>query len=330
MKKLIGKIRSLSYEERLVYTTAVTMTVTVLISAGKILIGLFSDFILVVVGIFGVLLFAAKLQCILGAKKTMGNFKLRNALIALFLLSAGLIYIFYMGRLLFFDVANEEYGQFQAVATATISFFEMGLAIYGLVKTKNKGHYFRDIKIVNFVSGMTAIMTAQIALTSFTGANANFYSGLLGVGIGIVTILLAIYVYFTPRISIVDREHNVFLLKEPEENALVDMNGKTAEIVLCKSKIYSACVYRATITGTVVNGHIVKLKSGLRQINPFAKTVLIVLSEILVFAWLVGYAAYFFRALDLPGKLESMMAENGFEKTADPTAPPTEGDRTLL
>lgn len=315
MKGLIKKYKLLPFEERLIITTAITMTTSALIAAGKILIGLFSDFILVVVGIFGVLLLAAKLQCVLGAKKKTGNFKARNSLIALFMLIAGLVYIFYMGRLLIIGGGSERYGTIKAIMTATIAFFEMGLAVYGLIKTKNKGHYYRDIKIISFVSGMTAIMTAQIALTSLSDKDTNFYNGITGVIIGVVTVLLAVYVYFAPQISIIDREHNAFRLCTPSLNETIkpSADGKV-ELVLCRSAIYSSCVYRAQMSGDVVEGDIVKTVSGFFRLRIEIKIVLLILSEILVFVWLAGYAVYFFRTVNLPRKLEALMADNGFKK----------------
>lgn len=173
-------------------------------------------------------------------------------------------------------------------------------------------------KYRNLVSALTAIMTAQVALLSRSEKNANLYNGVTGVIVGSVTVLLAIYVYYAPKISVVGRERNVFRLVDPHKDRLGTKEGGSVRITLCKSVVYGSYVYVAGRTGEFVDGRIVRTAGGWKRLPVSGKIVCIVLSEILVFVWAAGYAVYFFRSLDMPRKLEGIMAGNGWEKTAEP------------
>lgn len=315
----IKKYRSIPYERRIIYTATVTMSISSVIAAGKILIGVFSDLVMCAVGVFNILLVIAKLSCVLGVIQNKG-FKPRNTFTAVFLFFAGLVYVLYMGASLIFEIPQKEYTRFMSIMTAAIAFTEMGVAIYGLIRTKRKGHYYRNIKIISFVSALTALMTAQIALLSFFhGRDLTVSNSYSGMGLGIITMLIAAYVYFAPQLSTIGREHNVFICSRPQENKLIDMSQSSVEITLCKSKIYGDYIYRAEIDGNKVDGNIVKAAGIFRRMHLALKIICIILSEILVFAWLAGYAVYFVRTADMPTKLKKKMRQNGFD-----TIPPNQ------
>lgn len=314
MKKLFAYYRQMSLEERIVATTILTMTISGLMAVGKILVGLFNDYILAVIGIYNLLLLLAKLQCVLGIRKK-GTFSSRNTAVAILLFLAGLLYLLYSIRMILFDVKSPEYSMFISIMIAFVSFVELGVAIFGLVQTKQKGHFYRDIKIINMVSALTAIMTTQIALLAASESTMGAtYNGYTGMGIGIATVLLAIYIYFAPTISLVDREHNRFLLCRAEQNREIDMQEKTVKISLCKSRFYGGYYYEAEITENVVDGYIKKAPGFFGKLHLFWKILLLVLSEILIFVWLAGYFVFFCRSANMPRRLEAFMQQNGFEK----------------
>ena len=202
------------------------------------------------------------------------------------------------------------YTRFTSIAITAIAFLEMGLAIRGLVKTKYRGHYYRDIKIISLISAMTAMMTAQIALLSFSSEeDMSVYNSYVGIAVGVITLLLAIYVYFAPEISLSDRSHQVF--RPPNANVPFLPDG---EILLVSSRIYGDYVFRFERKDSLLVGDIVRNPGLLRRMPLGAKIVCAVLSEILIFVWLIGYFITFFRTLNLPLKLQKRMEESGFEK----------------
>lgn len=313
MKKIIEKIRSVPYEKRIIAVSTVTTGINSVVALGKIAVGIFSDIVMCAVGVFNVFLIIAKISCIVGERKRR-PFGKRNTFTAVFLFCAGLLYTGYMAASLFFGMPKREYMFWTPIMMAAIAFTEMGVAVYGLIKTKRRGHYYRNIKIISFVSALTAIMTAQIALLSFNSDGDNgFANGYAGIGLGIITMLLAVYVYFAPQISTIDREHNIFRLAEPQKNRLVDMNAQNTEITLRKSKIHGDCIFAAVSDGRILDGHIKKTSGFWKGLPLIEKILFIILSEILIFVWAISYAIYFFRTLDMPGKLGKTMKQNGFE-----------------
>lgn len=327
MKKIIAKFKSMTYEQRLPILATITASISLLISVVKIIVGVFFDPTIIAVGVFGLILVSAKGQCLLGIRSDKRSFEYRNASVAGRIFTAGVVYIIYMAIQLRYGLFTDEYDMRGAVAMSTVAFAEMGVAVYGLIKTKSLGHLYRDIKIISSISAMSAMLTAQIAIMSFTDSmhgNAARANCISGINIGILTILLAVLVYFAPRISTVDRHHNVFALVEPVKNRAVDMTAQSIELAVRKSRVYGDWVYKAQIQKSRVDGSLVKTDGLLRRLNVFEKVIFIILSEILIFVWLIGYAVHFIRTIDMPKKLNRLMTENGFERLAIDDGEPRE------
>ena len=317
MKKLIKKYQMMSYEEKMVLTTSFTMSISLLIAIGKIIIGIFSDYILCVVGSFTVILCLAKLECLIGIKKDNRDFRKRNTLVSVFLFLAGLLYIIYMAVSLSFSLPSKDYSKWKAISLALISFIELGLAISGLFKTKKKDHFYHDIKIIGFVSSLTAMLTTQVAILSFTQGGGGDPNYLSGIGIGIVTVLLSINIYFAPVTSVIGREKNSFVLTDHTINTKIKLEEENT-LVLCKSRIYGNYVYHYSAKeGKTLSGTIKREKGFWKNTPVYLKILFIVLSEILIFAWAIGYFIYFIRTVNMPKKLSKLMKRNGFSKLED-------------
>lgn len=312
MKKTIASYRNMTYEQRLAAVASVMIYVSAATAAGKIALGLFSDYALAAVGVFSAFLVAAKGWCLAGIGRAGKTGKEYHGRIAVCVGAASAVYLAYMVADAVFAFSDREYSQWIAISVAFFSFADMGIAVYGLVRTRRRGHYFRDMKIIHFISAMNAILTAQIALLSFTQGGGGLANSLFGAGIGVVSLLLALYIRCAPKISVIDREHNVFVLKETEKNRLIDMTAPRAEVVLAKSRVYGDYVCAFALEGNRADGYIEKRAGMWKRMHVFWKIVCVVLSEILVFAWLAGYAAYFARTVNLPDKLKRKMRENGF------------------
>lgn len=314
MTNWLKKYKDMTYEERTVFTTTLTTALNSVVAVGKIIFGLFTDFILCVTGIFSALLLLARLQCILSAKTEKVSFETRKLWTSLFLLAAGVVYIFYSARTLILDVETEKYSGVMSICVAAFGFWEMGLAIFGLVKTRKKGYLYQNIRTINFASALTAIMTAQVALLSAYSTGASEFNAYTGMAIGVITLILAVYVYFAPQIGMIGREYNEFRLIDEGKNGLIDMQGESVEITLRQSKIYGDYRYCGKVNGDKVEGEIVKGEGFFPKTPLVWKIILIILSEILIFVWLFGYVGYFFKTMNMPRQLERKMQENGFEK----------------
>lgn len=310
----IHKFRKLPYEEKMLYTTRVSMSMNFLLAIGKVIFGLFYGFLFCISGMVNGFIFLSKHECFMGIKNTKRRFRERNNRISMFLFVASVIYTLYMARLVFFDVKVYDYTMFIGLVIAAVSFTEMGVAIYGLIRTKRSGHYYRDIKIINFCSAMTAIVLTQVAVMSFTNvSNANMLNGITGMAIGIVILLLSIFIYFAPVVSINDRERNLYELEDVERNIDIDVTDDE-KIILSRSKVYGNFEYHYSFNGHLIKGEIVRGKGLFARLNIYWKVVAIIFSEILIIPYAIGRLVYYFRTLTLIDDLDQMMFDEGFVK----------------
>lgn len=224
-----------------------------------------------------------------------------------------------MCRMFFIERHIKSQSMVYVLLLAFISFVELGFAIAGLIRTKNKGHYYRNIKIINFCVALIAILTTQMSILNMYSESGlvNIENAYSGIGVGIFIALCAIFILSAPKISVIDREHNVFKLENKTKNKLIDLNNATVEILLSWSTVYGSYVYRATVKDGITDGHIERNKSLWRRMHLFWKIICCILSEILLFVWLLGRLLLFFRTINLPKRLERKMNNNGFVKICE-------------
>lgn len=315
MGKLIRKYRVLSFEQKTISKTVIGLYLSAVLACGKLMIGLFTDYNLISIAVYTFGLLLAKFECVLGVKTNTLPFKQRNLLTAVFLFLSSVFYIGFMSRMFFIERRIKNNGMVYVLLLALISFCELGFAIAGLFHVKNKGHYYRNIKIINFCIALIAILTTQMSILNMQSETgvvsiANAYSG---IGIGIFIVLCAVYILLAPKTSIIDREHNQFVLKESDKNFLIDMQGKSVELLLCRSVVYGDFLFQATIENNTVDGNIVRGRSLWKRMHIALKIMCCILSEILIFVWLIGRGILFLRSIDLPRRLNCIMQQNGFE-----------------
>lgn len=315
MINLFRRYKEMSFEQRTVLHTVIGLCFSTVFACGKFILGLFSDYNLCIIAVYTIALLLSKLECVLGVKSQKLSFKTRNILLSCFLLLSSIVYIAFMCRMFFIDRKVKEYGLNYVVIVAFISFAELGFAIAGILRTKNKSHFYRAVKIINFCIGLIAILTTQITILDFCAeSGADFFNACTGVGVGCTIAILAVYILVMPKISVVGREHNAFILKDEAENKLVNMQNSLFEIPLCNSKIYAPYIYRADICGDKIDGYIQRGESLWKRMHIILKILCCILSELLIFVWFAGRFIFFIRSANLPKQLEKLMLENGFVK----------------
>ena len=135
-----------------------------------------------------------------------------------------------------------------------------------------------------------------------------FYS--FSVGHLIIIILISIYIFVSPRISIVDKEHNVYKLKDGVE----PIKDEEIRIKLTNSKFYRDYVYVGEIDGDIIDGHIVQEKSPIFSWNIYILILVFTLSEILIFPYAVGALVFHFKCRYIVNELDKKMLDKGYEK----------------
>ena len=85
------------------------------------------------------------------------------------------------------------YGKIPAIAIATVSFYDLGAAVAGIVKERKKGNCFvKALKRINFTGALAAIALTQAAILSFAdGVSNKEANAIAGIIVGAAIILSA-------------------------------------------------------------------------------------------------------------------------------------------
>ncbi len=314
-RSLLHKFRNLPIQHKTALYTTVGLCISAITAGIKFVTGLLTDYNQCTIAVYTVVLLLAKLQCVLGIASDRRTFRVRNGLISAFLLVSALIYTAFMCRQLFIP-RSPSTGTLQSVCLlALVSFVELGMAIAGIVRTAQKDHYCRNIKIINFCIALMAILTTQTALLNFQGVStAATYNSYTGMGIGLFAAACAVYILLAPSISVFGNEHQIFVLIRPDCNTAINVDCPTLCLPLLGSSVYGSYVYQATICNGVLDGRIQRTPSLWKRMSTPLKVLCCILSEILLFVWLFGRFILFLRSVNLHKRLQKTLQSQGFVK----------------
>ena len=312
MTQLISYYRGLSFQQKTIFTTRFSILINLLLGIGKFILSFFLGIFFLVAAIVNFFIMLTKLECYLGVKyPNKKSFEYRNKCVGIFLLIAGLEYAIYMGRMIFTNVRIMEYDMILGIVIACVAFVELAIAIKGCFNSLGKGHYYRNIKLTSLCSALTAIVLTEVALTSFASEiDLRIINGLVGMIVGVVIVLISLYVFIAPKISIIDKEYNVYKLKESYKSII----DKQIKIELTKSKFYRNYVYLGNVEGIKVKGDITQTKSPIWSWNIYLLCLVILLSEILIFPYAIGALVFHFKSRNVIVNLDNEMLERGYEK----------------
>ncbi|MBE6137552.1 MAG: hypothetical protein E7176_04065 [Erysipelotrichaceae bacterium] len=315
MKKLIDEYRNLSFEDRTVFNARFSIIFNGIMAIAKFILAIFFGVFFFVNGVVNILIMVSKSECYLGIKNpNKRSFRFRNNMIGFFLMAAGLQYTFYMARLLLTDVSIMKYDMILGICIAIVSFVEIGVAIKGLFNASGKGHYYRNIKLINLCSACTAIVLTEIAIMSFASdVDSRMLDGLFGVVVGAIIILIGLFVLIAPKVSIIDKEHQVYKLKDN----VISTFEENVEIKLTSSRFYADFYYKGIKNNDIIDGHIIKGKNPIFKWNIFIVILVMVLSEILIFPYAIGALVNYFKGYKLIKKLDIIMSDNNYIKVGE-------------
>lgn len=314
--------KNTSFEKRVKIFSIISLFSNVIICIAKfIAAAIFNNYFLIVAGFFNIFIFLSKGECLLGLMNNNRSFKFRNTLIFLFVLTAGIVYTVYSARLVIYnDYATYNFSMELGILIALVSFIELIVAIYGLFRVKKYGHFYRDIKIINFITALTAIVLTEAAITSFANAgieNTKQNNGIFGMIVGIFTIVMSIYIFFAPVISVIDREHRCYKVVDEEKTKIYFNESNILELPLSFTKIFNKYVFKAYLKNGKVDGHIELTSGFFKRSNIYVKVFLIIFFPIYMIPLAFARLFYFFRTINIPKKLDKIMEAHGFEKISN-------------
>ena len=306
------------FESMTIFFSKVSIVSNLFFAAIKIIFAfIVTNYFILISGVFNVLIFIATLICLKGIKEHNNKFKTRNLLVAIIVFLAGIMYILYSLRLIIYNnYIPYNFPIFMTIVIVPISFIEVILAIIGLINVKNHDHFYRNIKMVKFVTSLTAIVLAMGALlTIHSDINqTKIYIGIFGLVVGAITWLMSLLILFIPKYSIYDREHNVFVIEDLEKSKIYFSYTNILEIPLSESVIFKRYVYRAYLKEDIVDGHIEIIGGLFSKIDISLKILIIIFYPIIFIPHLFFYILYVTRTFNIPKRLEQIMKKNGFKK----------------
>lgn len=89
------------------------------------------------------------------------------------------------------------YDLYTGIFIATVTFFDIGYSIYGIIKESKNNHVQNKLlKLINLATALVSLELTQSALLSFTMINADnsLYNGLIGIIVGICSLLIGIFI----------------------------------------------------------------------------------------------------------------------------------------
>lgn len=304
MLGLVKRYRALSFEDRTIFNARFSIIFNLLLAIGKIILGFFANTVFFVTAVVNVFMMLSRFECYLGATRPhRRSFRYRNNFVGTFLVLAGVGYTIYMVLLLFSVFKTRDYNMAIGIAIAFVSFVELGVAIRGCLNAYGTGHYYRNIKMINLCSALTAIALTEMAILSFADeTDTRVFDCWFGIGVGILIIILGIYVFIAPMVSIIDRKHNVYKMTENS-----DLREDRFKFKLTNSKFYGNYYYIGKIQNDMVDGLVLQEKNPIFKWNIFILILVILLSEILIFPYAIGALVFHFKNAGIIKKLDELM-----------------------
>lgn len=292
-----------------------SLIINFLVALFNIITGLFFNYSILIIGIYSLLISFSKLVSLYSISKNKANDTRFNLFTAILIFISSLIYIIYMSLLLNDLNIKTKYTLVYSIFLALIAFTQLTITIRSFFKINIDTLARRNLLLIYFICALTSLLTTQIALLSINTSSSietNFYNGISGISIGIFTLIISLFIVFSKKYSLIVNNNFAFKEIDSSKNKKLDLTNQENSLVLIKSKIYGTYIYSYSYQDDSINGNIIKIKPSIKNINIFIKIILIILSEILIFIYLIGYLIFLILLIFIKDKLIKTMENNGF------------------
>ena len=312
LKLLFQKI---TYERKVLFMVIYSVILNAIIAAFKFVLAyIFRDSgggFFIISGIVNIFIMLSKGSCYLYSDNE-NNISFHTFMVGLFMIISAITYTAYMSRLLFFETMHIEFPTWVAIAVCATAFVELVLSVRGLFKVRGRGHMYRNIMIINLGISIYAMVLAQVMILSFTMESkaANYYDGIFGIIAGIINIVLSIFIWFGPKISLIDRSHNVYELIEGK-NAFEDEN---VNIILVSNPIYGKVVFLGINEGNKISGEIVREFKRFKDFKWYFLLPALIFYVVIIIPYLIGALIFYFYSARSVSMLNKRMLKNGYRK----------------
>lgn len=114
-----------------------------------------------------------------------------NVFIGILVIIASLSFMSYSIYIIIFKIISN-YNLYIGITIATITFYDIGYALYGIIKYKNN----KNLMLVNLATSLISLQLTQTALLSFTmnGIDNSLYNGIIGIIVSFISLIIGIYI----------------------------------------------------------------------------------------------------------------------------------------
>lgn len=311
--KILDKIKQITYEKKFIYLILFsTYSNLVVVLVKFILAYIFRNTgggFFLISGTVNICILLAKMLCNKSLKEP-SKFKIYNFFVGLLIIISGVEYSIYMGRLLMFDTMHIDFPNWLSISWALIAFLEIIFGVRGLFVVRGKGHVFRNAQIINLGISLYAVVLAQVMILSalMDTKNANYYDAIIGITMGVINILLGIFIWFSPKVSLIDKLHNEYV---PIGDGIEEEN---VNIILVSSKIYGKIIYIAYNDGEKISGDIVREFNKIKNFKWYFLIPFIMFIVVLIIPYLLGALIFYFYSSKSVSILNKKMESLGYKK----------------
>ncbi len=139
----------------------------------------------------------------------------------------------------------------------------------------------------------------------------NITNGIVGIVVGMAIILLGVFAIIAPHFSLTDKTEYAF---KKLDNDSSNFKEDIINIQLTNYKFYSNFYFIGEKADNFIYGKVVKGKNPFLKLNIMLKILIVLLSEILIFFYLVGILINFFKHPKVIVNLNNIMSENNYQQ----------------
>lgn len=288
------------YENKSIFYTRLTLIGNLCWIALKIVLGFFVSYVFLASAIFQAFILIAKGYLYFVIQKRDYAKPFDYHFVGIITCFASILYGLY-----FLSIRDnlKNYEMSVALVYAVVAFSEIGVSLYGIFKTKKGVPLFRILKMLSFSVALTSLVLCQRAICSFadTKGEMEFLNQNMGFMVSIIIFMISLYIYFGAHLG---RDNCFYTYKGYLEG----------DLFITKSRLYPNYYYKYVSDDNLITGKIEIDRNPIFHKNILLTIIIIILSEILIFPYLIGLLIFQIRCNSIGKKLDNIMTKNGYLK----------------
>ncbi|MCR5787288.1 MAG: hypothetical protein K6G28_06270, partial [Acholeplasmatales bacterium] len=233
-------------------------------------------------GIASIILGLAKILTLHSIRKKAKTKSIYNIIIALMVIAAGITMALIMYFLNIAEDKIKDYPIGLSIIVAISSTLELLITIIGLYKVAFKGHFFRNLKMINLCQAFTSLaLTNRFFLISSREDYLLRISSIFGIVVGIFITMIGVIIFASTYTSIYDKLNHEYV--KTKDFVILDHYS----IQLHNSFFFGDFTYEAyKVDDNTIDGNIIKHKPRVYESSLIYKVLYLLISPILLIPYI--------------------------------------------